>query len=648
MNFSAVPAHQSNQTAPVLGSAVRALADQVSTTMQTKPDKSEDVLAQLSSIFEVLDLDGNGDLDFAEFKVGLNSIGIQLTHDEAITLFESIDTENEGYINKDGFLEWLQKDHSDEAQIDVIREKLQSALNQAQEVNNPLQDLEDDAEIDALLGDNDEYLKELQNIKRAKTVLVHEDADDDDADRDGNASDGTTKINDYSDGEQQQQHDDGNENGGDANHNHNHNHNGHEDEDEQEHEEEKQSMLVRPHQPSNTASGNEMDEDSDSLTSVERAEIARAKASLSRRNSLNSTEKKKKKKNSQDFDIQIEQIDGAAGNSLESSLMEQEMNKMKQQEMFKLERMTSGRGAFREEQADQWDNAEMDAEINEMRQQRHHLAQQSLTMSQAMMEANAVMDEFRKSSLAEPTTPLGNVDENELAGTTARELDAVLDGAMAVDDDDRKKLGLTGSKYSEETVDLPSQIDVQYDTTLDHRTPSIIDKHMPPKRNSDTSASADRAAIAATPATAKDALRVQTSMSPNPAAVQEIKNTGTPHTTSSQPVMVGDGGGDDVNDPLRPTSYSYSSQPPPQPYMNGHGGSGMTDISHFTSTQPMTMMQPMQQQLISAPNGGGGGVPDEFGFHNHHQHQQHRQSHGNTNELLDSSPHNLVVRALMW
>ena len=56
--------------------------------------KSEDLLTQLTSIFDILDLDGNGDLDLPEFKVGLTSIGINLTHEEAYTLFESIDVES--------------------------------------------------------------------------------------------------------------------------------------------------------------------------------------------------------------------------------------------------------------------------------------------------------------------------------------------------------------------------------------------------------------------------------------------------------------------------------------------------------------------------------------------------------------------------
>ena len=56
---------------------------------QEEPDTT-----QLSSIFDLLDLEGNGDLDFAEFKIGLNSIGVNLSHDESLILYDAIDAES--------------------------------------------------------------------------------------------------------------------------------------------------------------------------------------------------------------------------------------------------------------------------------------------------------------------------------------------------------------------------------------------------------------------------------------------------------------------------------------------------------------------------------------------------------------------------
>ena len=47
-------------------------------------------LAELSSLFDLLDLEGNGDLDLAEFKVGLSSIGGVFSHSEATLMFEAI------------------------------------------------------------------------------------------------------------------------------------------------------------------------------------------------------------------------------------------------------------------------------------------------------------------------------------------------------------------------------------------------------------------------------------------------------------------------------------------------------------------------------------------------------------------------------
>ena len=91
--------HQNTMSQPVLGSTTQELMNQMNgvgknnSALHTAMN-SGDVLEQLTSIFDILDLDGNGDLDLPEFKVGLSSIGINLTHEEAITLFESIDAES--------------------------------------------------------------------------------------------------------------------------------------------------------------------------------------------------------------------------------------------------------------------------------------------------------------------------------------------------------------------------------------------------------------------------------------------------------------------------------------------------------------------------------------------------------------------------
>ena len=91
MDFTA---HESSQPAP-------ASADQQHQSNMngiTAPDAPSNVedsgLAELSSLFDLLDLEGNGDLDFPEFKVGLTSIGANFSHYEATALFEAIDAES--------------------------------------------------------------------------------------------------------------------------------------------------------------------------------------------------------------------------------------------------------------------------------------------------------------------------------------------------------------------------------------------------------------------------------------------------------------------------------------------------------------------------------------------------------------------------
>ena len=61
---------------------------------ETNTNTNADELAELSSLFDLLDLEGNGDLDFPEFKVGLTSIGAAFSHDEATVLFEAIDAQS--------------------------------------------------------------------------------------------------------------------------------------------------------------------------------------------------------------------------------------------------------------------------------------------------------------------------------------------------------------------------------------------------------------------------------------------------------------------------------------------------------------------------------------------------------------------------
>eukprot|EP01084_Bolivina_argentea_P289855 497803_1 len=93
----------------------------------------------LATIFDLLDLQNNGDLDFPEFKVGLTSIDINLTQDEAVALFDSIDAENKEYVNREMFLKWVSKP-STSTQLDTIRNKLIEYIQEIEDIKNHISD----------------------------------------------------------------------------------------------------------------------------------------------------------------------------------------------------------------------------------------------------------------------------------------------------------------------------------------------------------------------------------------------------------------------------------------------------------------------------------------------------------------------------
>eukprot|EP00484_Ammonia_sp_Unknown_P026007 CAMPEP_0197050198 /NCGR_PEP_ID=MMETSP1384-20130603/25144_1 /TAXON_ID=29189 /ORGANISM="Ammonia sp." /LENGTH=861 /DNA_ID=CAMNT_0042482569 /DNA_START=1 /DNA_END=2586 /DNA_ORIENTATION=+ len=586
---TAFPPHQATTSMPVMGSEMRQLAEQMNGGQRALQNNanSQDVLAQLSSIFDVLDLDGNGDLDLPEFRVGLNSIGINLTHDETNTLFESIDTENESYINKESFLEWLGKDHSGSPEINQIRVKLAAALNMAQEIDNPIQDLMDDDEVDALLGGNPEYLKEMNRITKANESKHHGDPDHDEE------SDGTTKINQDSDVE--------------------------EDFDDDE--------------PASD----------DSLSSEERAEIKRRKKeslrNLERTNSKNSNKKQHKKNSKKKVMDETEEQQPANTDNLESRLMEEEMQKMQQARLFQLNREVSGRHNFKMEDATQWDLDEMDHAINEMKEHHRRLTEGSLSVDQAVDTVLQTMQEIRKTSTTTPVPP------DDLDATMAQIHAAFPDTMLAVPDSQKR----SDRTDTQETVAPPQQIGTdEYDTTvMDAERPTLNNKQLPPKTQDElddvvdvalqTSLSANGGANVQGKHKEKSnniAVKVQPAASaPNSSSsskpVQEITSSGTPHTTSSQPVMISSGSANSS----RRNSYSYSySQHSQHSYVNpyqsaasnpnnaayvmppSHNGQngGMTDISVFTATQPM------QQQLING---------NEHGNHIGHVHDKHAAHH---------------------
>ena len=109
----------------------------------------------MTAAFDLLDLEGNGDLEFVEFKIGLQSLNVDLTHEEAIQLFDSIDADKAGFIDRDSFAAWLKKDINSSA-IEDIRNRLRAAIGK---------------QTNAIADDDDELEKEIVAIDRRQSQL---------------------------------------------------------------------------------------------------------------------------------------------------------------------------------------------------------------------------------------------------------------------------------------------------------------------------------------------------------------------------------------------------------------------------------------------------------------------------------------------
>eukprot|EP01083_Nonionella_stella_P208438 756417_1 len=468
----------------------------------TPNTNNTDDITQLVSIFDLLDLENNGDLDFPEFKVGLTSIGVNLTQDEAIALFDSIDAENEEFINREMFLEWLSKP-STSKQMDIIRNKLKSALAAAQEINNPLQDMEDEDEIAHLLGNKPEYIQEIEDIKNDTGLMMNND---------GSNSNDTTKIN---------------------------------------------------------ASDDDENSQSDSLNSEERREIMKAKQKQQRRNS---------KKFAQN------ELDSA--DDLETSLMQQQMVAMMKQQKYALDREVSNRNILREDNANKWNPEEIGHELDAMNKQLRRLSQVSLSVDQIQEGVNKTMEECRKMSGADNGPPVIS-PSGQIISSTVNTVNEIVTG-------NNNKDSISDMSHNADTVGVPSRFDADYDIMIDDNVErSINNKNIPQKMKIDTLMSPTN-------------MNGTGSNNVSPRPIQEITTTGTPHTTSSQAVMISGGGSSQNNSQnnSRRNSLSYSMHSVSQSHGNNYNSAaytvsqnqGMTDISQYTATQPM------QQQLIRNNN----------------------------------------------
>ncbi len=84
--------------------------------------------ANLKSMFDLLDWQQNGVLNIAEFRVGLASVGLDLSTDEAISLFQSIDINHREQIDKQSFGNWVDKEEMNSNEMRALRQRLQVAL----------------------------------------------------------------------------------------------------------------------------------------------------------------------------------------------------------------------------------------------------------------------------------------------------------------------------------------------------------------------------------------------------------------------------------------------------------------------------------------------------------------------------------------
>ncbi|CAH8870619.1 unnamed protein product [Trichobilharzia szidati] len=76
-------------------------------------------IAGISRQFRIIDDDGNKKLDFKEFSKGCRDFGVDLTKDEIKEIFDEIDTDQSGFIDFDEFLVSLRPPMS-KCRVDVL------------------------------------------------------------------------------------------------------------------------------------------------------------------------------------------------------------------------------------------------------------------------------------------------------------------------------------------------------------------------------------------------------------------------------------------------------------------------------------------------------------------------------------------------
>ena len=55
-------------------------------------------LKDIKSVFQAIDKDGSGDLDYDEFKVAMNRLGLGLTDEQIVQCIEVLDKDGDGEV----------------------------------------------------------------------------------------------------------------------------------------------------------------------------------------------------------------------------------------------------------------------------------------------------------------------------------------------------------------------------------------------------------------------------------------------------------------------------------------------------------------------------------------------------------------------
>lgn len=73
----------------------------------SEPD--EDKLAEIKENFEHFDNDGNGTIDYGEFKRLIDALDGNMKEEELQVGFDLVDSDNNGRIDVDEFIQWWQE-----------------------------------------------------------------------------------------------------------------------------------------------------------------------------------------------------------------------------------------------------------------------------------------------------------------------------------------------------------------------------------------------------------------------------------------------------------------------------------------------------------------------------------------------------------